>query len=29
MWINLDGDTWMAGSASFHVIPAALQVAVL
>ncbi len=29
MWINLDGDTWMAGSASFHVIAAALQVAVL
>jgi diacylglycerol kinase (ATP) len=29
MWINLDGDTWMAGSASFHIIPAALQVAVL
>ena len=28
MWINVDGDTWMAGSASFHVIPAALQVAV-
>ena len=28
MWINLDGDTWTAGSASFHVVPTALQVAV-
>jgi diacylglycerol kinase (ATP) len=28
MWINLDGDTWQAGPASFQVIPAALTVAV-
>ena len=28
MWINLDGDTWRAGPASFRVVPGALQVAV-
>jgi diacylglycerol kinase (ATP) len=28
MWINLDGDTWQSGPASFRVIPGALQVAV-
>jgi diacylglycerol kinase (ATP) len=28
MWINLDGDTWQAGSASFRVVPGALRVAV-
>jgi diacylglycerol kinase (ATP) len=28
MWINLDGDTWQAGPASFRVVPGALQVAV-
>lgn len=26
MWINLDGDTWLAGNAGFHVLPAALEV---
>jgi diacylglycerol kinase (ATP) len=28
MWINLDGDTWQPGPASFRVIPGALRVAV-
>lgn len=28
MWINLDGDTWHAGPASFHVIPSALEILV-
>jgi diacylglycerol kinase (ATP) len=28
MWINLDGDTWQAGPASFQVVPSALRVAV-
>jgi diacylglycerol kinase (ATP) len=26
MWINLDGDTWLAGNAGFEVLPAALEV---
>lgn len=28
MWINLDGDSWQPGSATFRVLPAALRVAV-
>jgi len=28
MWINLDGDTWQCGPASFRVLPAALRVAI-
>lgn len=28
MWVNLDGDTWQSGPASFEVLPGALRVAV-